>query len=130
MKRKILIVDDEPAFTRMVKITLEASGDYEVQELNDPVIATQVARQFSPDIILLDITMPGLDGGDVVSQLRADSVLKKTPVLFVTATVRKSEVNARNGLIGGELFIAKPVSVEVLIQNIEAQLALIEPGNP
>ena len=128
MKRKILIVDDEPGFTKIVKMTLEASGAYEVLELNDPAAAVAVARQFSPDIILLDITMPELDGGDVLSQLRADPVLQNVPVIFVTATVRKSEVNAHNGLIGGEFFIAKPVSAEVLIRTIEEHLVPIEPG--
>jgi len=130
MKRKILIIDDEPGFTKIVKLTLEASGSYDVHELNDPAMAVEVARQFSPDIILLDIIMPEFDGGDVISQLRADPVLKKVPVLFVTATVRKSEVKAHNGLIGGEFFVAKPVSADVLIRTIEERLALIEPGNP
>ena len=130
MKRKILIVDDEPGFTKIVKMTMEASGAYEVRELNDPALAVEVARQFFPDIILLDITMPELDGGDVISLLRADPVLKKIPVLFVTATVRKSEVNANNGLIGGEFFVAKPVSAEVLIRIIEEHIAPIEPGKP
>ena len=51
MKRKILIVDDEPGFTKIVKMTLEASGAYEVRELNDPSVALAVARQFSPDLI-------------------------------------------------------------------------------
>ena len=127
MKRKILIVDDEPGFTKIVKMTLEASGAYEVMELNDPAEAVAVARQFSPDIILLDITMPELDGGDVISQLRADPALTKIPVLFVTATIRQSEVHAHNGLIGGEFFLAKPVSAEVLIRTIEEHF---EPENP
>ena len=130
MKRKILIIDDEPEFTKIVRMTLEASGPYEVRELNDPAVAVAVARQFTPDIILLDIIMPELDGGDVVSQLRADPVLLKVPVLFVTATVRKSEVAAHNGLIGGEFFVAKPVSAEVLIRISEEHLTPREPGNP
>ena len=130
MKRKILIVDDEPGFTKIVKMTLEASGAYEVRELNDPSAALAVARQFSPDLILLDITMPELDGGDVISQLRADPALIKVPVLFVTATVRKSEASAHNGLIGGEFFLAKPVSAEVLIRTIEEHLEPVEPGKP
>ena len=123
MRRRILIVDDEPGFTKIVKLTLESRKSYEVRELNNPAMAVQVARQFSPDIILLDIIMPGLDGGDVLSQLRADPALRKIPVLFVTATVRKSEVDAHQGHIGGEFFIAKPVSPEGLIQSIEGLIA-------
>ena len=74
--------------------------------------------------------MPELDGGDVISQLRAYPTLTKVPVLFVTATVRKSEANAHNGLIGGEFFLAKPVSAEVLIRTIEEHLVPAEPGKP
>ena len=122
MKRKILIIDDEPGFTKVVKLTLEASGAYDVQQLNDPAKAVAVARQFSPDIILLDVVMPEYDGGDVASQLRADPALRNIPVLFVTATVRKSEVKANNGLIGGEFFIAKPVSIDDLIRTIEEHI--------
>ena len=109
-------------------MTLETTGPYEVLELNDPALAVAVARQFSPDIILLDIIMPELDGGDVLSQLRADPALQNVPVIFVTATVRQSEVKSHNGLIGGEFFVAKPVSAEVLIRTIEEQLAPSEPG--
>jgi len=130
LKRKILIVDDEPGFTKIVKLTLEASGAYEVRELNDPSLTLSVAHQFFPEIILLDIVMPEIDGGDVLSKLREDPVLKNIPVLFVTATVRKSEVKAHNGLICGEFFIAKPVSAEVLIRTIEEHLAPVEPGKP
>jgi two-component system phosphate regulon response regulator PhoB len=132
MKRKILIIDDESAFTKMVKITLEATKPYdcEVRVVNDPALATGVAREFVPDIILLDIVMPELDGGDVLSQLRADPALKKIPVIFLTATVRRSEVNAHNGLIGGEFFLAKPVSAEDLIRTIEERLAPDKPGKP
>ncbi len=122
MKRKILIIDDEPGFTKIVKLTLEASGAYDVQQLNDPAVAVAVARQFSPDIILLDVVMPEYDGGDIASQLRADPALRNIPVLFVTATVRKSEVKAHNGLIGGEFFIAKPVSIDDLIRTIEEHI--------
>ena len=122
MKRKILIVDDEPGFTKIVKKTLEASGSYDVQELNDPAMALAAARQFSPDIILLDVVMPEYDGGDIASQLQADPALRNITVLFVTATVRKSEVKSHNGLIGGEFFIAKPVSAEDLIRTIEEHL--------
>jgi len=123
MKRKILIIDDEAGFTKIVKLTLEVKKSYDVRELNNPAMAVRVAREFSPDIILLDIVMPELDGGDVLAQLRADPVLRRIPVLLVTATVRKKEVDEHKGLIGGELFVAKPVSAEGLIESIEEHLA-------
>jgi len=121
--RKVLIVDDEPGFTKIVKLTLEGKKSYQVRELNNPVMTVQVANEFSPDIILLDVIMPELDGGDVVAQLSADPVLKKIPVLFVTAIISKKEVKQHNGVIGGRFYIAKPVSAEGLIQSIEDRLA-------
>ena len=117
------MIDDEPGFTKIIKLTLEATGSYEVRELNDPALAVQVAREFSPGIILLDIIMPELDGGDILAKLKADPVLKKIPVLFVTGTVYKGEVEMRKGSIGGAFFIAKPVTAEGLIQSIEDHVA-------
>ena len=123
MKRRILIIDDEPKFTKVVRLALEATESYEVRELNDPTMAVQVARDFSPDIILLDVVMPEIDGGDVLSLLSADPVLKNIPVIFVTAIVRKKEVEEHKGHIGGALFIAKPVTPKDLVQSIEEVLS-------
>ena len=123
-KRKILIIDDEPGFTRMVKLNLEAKKTYEVRELNNPAMVVQVACEFCPDIILLDVVMPGLDGGNVLSLLKADPVLKIIPVLFVTATVCKSEAEEHRRHIGGAFFIAKPVTAASLIQSIEEHVAV------
>jgi len=123
-RTRILTIDDEPGFTRIVKLVLELEKSYEVMELNDPEQAVRVAHEFSPDIILLDVVMPELDGGDVVSRLNADPVLKEIPVLFVTAIVHKKEVEQHKGLIGGAFFVAKPVSVEGLIQIIEEHVAI------
>ena len=118
-KRKILIVDDEPGFTKIVKLTLEAENRYEVREENNPQVAVQTAREFRPDLVLLDIIMPQLDGGDVLSQIRADPMLQNTPVVFLTAAVRKTEVWEHGGNIGGNFYVAKPVSVDELISCIE-----------
>ncbi len=118
-KRKILIVDDSPGFTKIIKLTVEAEAGFEVREENNPQRAVETARKFQPDLILLDIIMPQMDGGDVLSMIRADSLLRSIPVVFLTATVRKKEVVEHNGTIGGEFFIAKPVSAKELIECIE-----------
>ena len=119
-----MIVDDEPGFTRMVKLTLEASGNYEVCEQNNPVLATQTARRLSPDIILMDVVMPEMDGGEVLSQLEADPVLKCIPVIFVTAAVRTGEVSDQGEMVGTAFFVPKPVTTQVLIRCIEENIAL------
>lgn len=117
-KQRILIIDDEKGFTRMVKLNLEKTGNFEVREENRAPSALMTAREFKPDLILLDVIMPTLDGGDVYAQLQKDRHLKKTPVVFLTATVSKNEAGMHGLNSGGALFLAKPVSVENLIQCI------------
>jgi DNA-binding response OmpR family regulator len=119
MKKKVLIIDDEAAFTNIVKLTLEAKGIYEVCVENNSRQAITTARKFWPDIIILDVVMPDLDGGEVHTQFMADPVLKRTPIIFLTAIVRQKEVDETNGMIGGSFYLAKPVSADGLISAIE-----------
>jgi CheY-like chemotaxis protein len=121
-KKRILIVDDESGFTHLLKLTLEKTGNYRVCEENDGTRAWEVAREFKPDLIFLDIVMPRIDGGDVASQIISDPVLKKVPIVFLTAIVSKKEAST-GGLIGGFPFIAKPVTLESIIKCIEETLA-------
>ena len=81
--------------------------------------ARQVARQFRPQIVLWDVIMPRLVGGDVAEQLRADETLKNAPILFFTAAVSKSRVKQHEGFISGFPFLAKPATVEEIINEIE-----------
>ena len=121
-KKRILIVDDESGFTHLLKLTLEKTGDYVVCEENDGVRTREVAREFKPDLIFLDIVMPKIDGGDVASQIKSDPVLKNVPIVFLTAIVSQKEASS-GGLIGGFPFIAKPITLESLIKCIEETLA-------
>ena len=114
-KKRILIIDDEASFTRMVKLNLEKTGAFEVREENRATYALTAAREFKPDIILLDVIMPAMDGGDVAAQIRNDRNLKTTPIIFLTATVSQREAGDGGLNSGGDLFLAKPVSVENLI---------------
>jgi CheY-like chemotaxis protein len=118
-KKRILLVDDEPAFTRMMKLNLEQNGSYEVRIENDGGKVLATARAFRPDLIFLDVIMPDIDGGQVASELRTDPVLQKTPIVFLTAVVSKNEVIQRGDLIGGQTFLAKPVTVADMLETIE-----------
>ncbi len=120
-KRKILVVDDERGFTKMVKLNLEAAGNYEVKIQNNPLDALQTAVEFKPEVILLDVIMPELEGPDVVYQFKGHDLLKDVPVIFMTANITKEEVEAQEGYIGGHAFLAKPGTVEELIACIEKQ---------
>lgn len=126
-KRRILLVDDEADFTSLLKLNFEKTGAYEVREENRGEHALATASAFKPDLILLDVLMPHKDGGEVAAQLKADEALKDTPLVFLTAVVAKEEAEGRSGMIGGHLFIAKPVSPEELIVSIEKYLPK-EPG--
>jgi len=118
-KVRVLIVDDEVSFTRMVKLNLEKTGRYDVRELNVATFAVTTAREFKPDLIFLDVIMPGQDGGDVAAQLQRDRYVRGTPVVFLTATVSRREAGTEGLNSGGALFLAKPVSVGDLIACID-----------
>lgn len=122
-KKRILIVDDDVPLTQAIKINLEETGDFEVTVQNDSREALATARECRPDLILLDIVMPELDGGDVSAQLKSDPLLKDVPVLIVTALVANSETGSESTISsGGEAMVAKPVQFEKLQEAIESRL--------
>ena len=120
--KKILVVDDEPGITRMVKLILEKTGDYTVRTENKGVDALPAAREFGPDLIILDVMMPDLSGDEVAAQLREDPQLSSIPFLFLTAMVTKEETGPGGSRIAGNLFLAKPIKASELLATIEEQL--------
>ena len=121
-KKRLLLVDDDLSFTRMMKLNLERAGAYEVRIENTGSNAVASAREFKPHLILLDVIMPEVDGGDVAAMLKADPFLKDTPVVFLTALV-SGEENASGGLIrSGYRFIGKLASEKEMLQCIEENL--------
>jgi two-component system OmpR family response regulator len=122
-KKRILVVDDEEGITFMVKMSLEQTLDYEVMEENDPGHALATAREFKPDLILLDVMMPGMDGGDVAAQFKSDPTMRGIPIVYLTAIVSGEEVPVGGIIRGGHRFIPKPVSIAELISCIEETVA-------
>ncbi len=121
-RKKILIVDDEKGFTNMLSLNLESTGDYEVCVENEAVHAMESVCQFNPDLILLDVVMPNLEGPDVARQIRNNKDFSDIPILFLTATVTKEEVDQSDGCIGGNSFVAKPSSLEDLLGAIRKNI--------
>ena len=119
-KKKILIVDDEEGITRMVKLALEQTGHYDVREENKPMRALTTAWDYQPDLVILDVIMPGMEGSDVAKLMRTDRRLKDVPILFLTATV------TRDGVTEGEpqnvIYIRKPATLAELINGIEQSI--------
>ena len=120
---RVLMVDDEELFLRLAKRNLEAEG-FIVQTENRARCALDAARSFKPDIILLDVMMPDGDGGEVAARIGNDPDVGKTPIVFLTAAIKGSEVGGKGAAeIGGRFYIAKPVEIESLIEYIEAHAA-------
>lgn len=118
-RRRILLVDDEVGITRSLALYLEEVGDCDVRVENDGRCAMAAARAFFPDLIVLDLMMPDADGGTLAAEMKADPLLKTTPIVFLTALVSQRE--GRNGpkQIAGHPFLAKPVDPDVVLDYIE-----------
>ena len=121
-KKRILLVDDEASITRSIRLNLETTGRYEVQTENVAVNALATASRFKPDLILLDVMMPGMDGGDIAAQMKASSSLKDVPIVFLTAIVSKKETDGRESTIGSMSYLAKPVAWIELQRCIESHI--------
>ena len=113
-KKRILVIDDEASFTRLLKLNLEYNGHYVVKEENVGTRGVATIKEFKPDLILLDVMMPGIDGGQIAQRLQGDAALKHIPIIFLTAAVKKTEVGTGGGQIGGFPYLAKPVDMDEL----------------
>jgi two-component system OmpR family response regulator len=122
-KPRILIIDDNVNATRVAKLIIERSGCYEARELNDPTQALDVAREFRPDLILLDVCMPGVEGSEVAEKIHGAPFLADMPIVFLTCIVTPSEVG-KNGrvVIGDHEYMAKPVRPSQLLACIQENL--------
>ncbi len=120
-KKRILVIDDEAGLTHALKLSLEGTGRYTVQEENHPESGLATARQFRPDLILLDVMMPTMTGDELAGTFMNDAGLKLVPIVFLTAVVSKEEVAAKGHRIGSTPceFLAKPVSTKEVVDCIE-----------
>src|SRR6266404_1179066 len=119
---RILIIDNETAFTEVVKLTLEASGRYEAQVENDASQAVATARVFKPELILLDMILAG-GGGAIAAQIKNEPGLKQVPIVFMTAMVARYDSDRGERNIAGHPLLAKPMRAAELLGCIERQLA-------
>ena len=122
MKKRILVVDDERWFTNLLEYSLEHQGHYDVRQHNDPPHALQAMRDYGPDLVILDIMMPHIDGSELAARMKFDPTLCDVPVFFMTALV--NDEDAPDGLVkrGGHTFLPKDVAVDRLIACIEDKL--------
>ena len=120
-KKKILVVDDEPGVTRLLKFALEKTGVYEILCENQGARAVPTIRTARPDLLILDVNLPDTGGGEIVAAIKSDAVLRRLPIIFLTGNVSSDEAEA--GLtISGYPALAKPINMEKLLQCIEKSL--------
>jgi CheY-like chemotaxis protein len=117
---RILICDDEDVLRALVRATLD-DASYEIAEAEDGDQSIELARSLKPDVILLDMMMPGRSGLEVLELLRADPELVQTPVVMLTARARASDRDAAVAA-GADRYLAKPFSPLELISVVEELL--------
>jgi DNA-binding response OmpR family regulator len=118
---RILIVDDEPNIVLALEILMKREG-YEIRTVGDGERAVEVAEAFRPDLILLDVMMPRMDGFEVCQRIRADASLKDISIVMLTAKGR--EVEREKGLaLGADLYITKPFSTREVVRKVKEMLA-------
>jgi CheY-like chemotaxis protein len=120
--RRVLLVDDEVSMTRLLKLNLEETGDYDVRVENSGRAGVEAAREFRPDIILLDVIMPDMRGTEVLESLRADPELARTPIIFLTAVLPAAPGADGDGGMPGCVGIAKPARAAEVIAAIRSVL--------
>jgi len=123
-KKRILVVDDEQAVTDVLVRFLEIGGLYEVIAINDATKAAEVAREFHPDLIVLDIIMPTLDGGKVLAELRGDREFSDLRTVFLTGLVSEEEIGSEGYAISGHPVIPKLVGAGTFRAVVAAQLGI------
>lgn len=113
-KKRILIIDNERNFTNVLRLRFENTGNFVVLEENNALNGLNVAKSFRPDLILIDIHMHGLSGGELAWEMRNDPDLEGIPLIFLTGLVKESEERR----ISGTFYVSKPVRINYLLDCI------------
>ena len=119
MKPDILVVDDESDIVDILKYNLEKENEYTVHAAYNGTEALAIAKKEKPDLILLDIMMPGMNGFEICKNLKSEPETKRIPVIFLTA--KENEIDEIVGLeIGADDYIQKPISPRVVLARIKS----------
>lgn len=118
MDKKILIIDDEREMCRILRKTLELRGKFHIITATDAKTGRELAFKENPDIILLDIVMPGMFGSQLAEELGRNPSTRSIPIIFVTALVMQSEFRKADGYMDNRMFVSKPVNIDDLLSKI------------
>ncbi len=119
-KKRILIADDESHILRILRFNLERAG-YEIMTVEDGEAALETARAERPDLVILDVGMPGMTGVDVCRKLKGDDALDRTPVFLLTAHGQESDEQAGHAA-GADRFFTKPFSPKEILREVRNAL--------
>jgi DNA-binding response OmpR family regulator len=121
VKKKILIVEDEESLLKLESILLTSRG-YEVKGVADGKAALSVLAEMKPDLVLLDIMLPEIDGFEVCRQIKSGETTKHIPVIMLTAKKSREDM-ARGEQVGADWYITKPFKSAMVIETIQRFLA-------
>jgi len=126
--KKVLLIDDEEFFCRALKKNLELKDEFQVLTATRGDEGIRLAKAERPDVILLDIMMPGMSGTEVTDELLADPVTRSIPIIYVTAIINEDDIKKGAGISSGKALIAKPVKIDELVKKINAVCQVV--NNP
>jgi len=119
---KIMVIDDDPDVALFLKTKLEKKEGYTVVSTDNSAEALSLAENELPNLIICDIDMPGLSGGDVFNELSQSDVTEDIPVLFFSSLVTTQDVQQSGGVISGRPTISKSSSIDEIIARIKSMI--------
>lgn len=120
-KRSVLVIEDDSAIAEVLEYNLEREG-YDVERSSDGRDGLRVARSTTPDLVILDLMLPGIDGIEICRELRADKTTRHVPILMLTA--KSEETDQIIGFsVGADDYVTKPFSVKVLMQRVRVLMS-------
>lgn len=117
-KKRILIIEDELYFARLVKMNLESTGRFDVYIESDGESGLDKVKNEKPDLVILDLLLPGLPGEQVCKEIRSDSDISSTPIVMLTAKTRDAE-RVVGMVIGADAYLTKPAEFTTILKEID-----------
>ena len=121
--KKIMVVDDEKSLCVMLKRTLESTGRFSVLTESVSTNALAQAKEFQPDLIILDISMPEMDGSDVEEALKKEETTKTIPIIFLSAMASSLDPSGEGVTVDNRFLISKPVGADKLVEIVDKKLS-------
>ncbi len=117
MAKKILVIEDDKDIADLVKLVLETTEDFEVETVLDPLKAYETVKSYNPDAILLDLSMPKMDGWAVFKMIRSDSSFSRVPIAILTAKSQQFDEMVGLHIMNADAYITKPFGKQELIDK-------------